>query len=107
MKKITLALLATLFLASCEKPEFSNETNQLSAYPSPAINLFNVDFNNPSGQAHITVINPKGETLLDETVGASVDTYRYNFDIRKQPSGQYHVFLKEESGTFEKIIVKP
>ncbi len=80
----------------------------LSVYPNPSQGVFNLSFNTIPGESYtLKLIDETGRIVMSESVSAQQITYTKEFNLSKEASGVYNLFLSDGMNDINrKIILK-
>lgn len=83
----------------------SNLNGNISIYPNPGKNIFNLSFIQLTGEAVLNLFDAEGRLVMTKTIN-EVQSYRGELDLHHLNDGVYFLAISSEGKTYNKKIVK-
>ena len=99
----TTSLVVTVFQSTSIT---ENTSQQISIYPNPSENIFNITFTNEEQQEiELRIFNVVGECVFVESKQQFVGEYTKQIDLTKDAKGIYLIEIETENGVINKKLM--
>ena len=86
--------------------DFRSAINNLSIYPNPSRDIFNVTFTSEQVQnLKVRILNVVGEEIINDNLQQFVGEYTKQIDLSNNAKGIYFLEIETESGVVNKKLI--